>query len=126
MSCARFLVLLALLPAACGDSEPEPVAARAPAVGELLITQLYTTGAPPAGGTDHYFSDQFIELSNAASDPLDLSGVRVADVFGAAGEINDGMRPDSNGPPAPVLGEARGGTRGRAHTHRASHTRRRA
>ena len=76
-------------------AEPDEVPARAPLVGELLISQLYTSGAVPAGGTDHYFSDQFIELVNAAEVPLDLSGVRVADVHGAAGEINPGMSPDS-------------------------------
>ncbi len=89
---------LALL-GACAEpaevpDEPE-IPMRLPAVGELLVSQLYTTGAVPAGGTDHYFSDQFIELVNAADAPLDLSGVRVADVHGAAGEINPGMEPDS-------------------------------
>lgn len=81
------LLLLAL---ACGPGPAEP-----PLPGELLISQLYTSGASPAGGADHYFSDQFIELVNAADHPLDLAGVRIADVFGAAGEINAGMRPDS-------------------------------
>ncbi|MFT6821620.1 MAG: hypothetical protein ACJATT_005451 [Myxococcota bacterium] len=69
--------------------------AREPVVGELLISQLYTSGAAPDGGTDHYFSDQFIELVNTAEAPLDLSGIRIADVYGAAGEINSGMLPDS-------------------------------
>ena len=71
------------------------VPARAPLQGELLISQLYTSGAAPAGGTDHYYSDQFIELVNGTPDPLDLSGIRVADVFGSAGRINPGMAPDS-------------------------------
>lgn len=87
------LGMLALGLASCADKEPEP--ARPPLPGELLISQLYATGAAPAGGTDHYFSDQFIELVNAAQDPLDLSGVLLANAHGAAGEINPGMAPDS-------------------------------
>ena len=63
--------------------------------GELLISQLYTSGAAPAGGTDHYFGDQFIELVNASNTPLDLSGVGLANVYGTAGEINPGIVPDS-------------------------------
>ena len=88
---------LALLLAACASAapEPEPIPLRPPAVGDLLVTELYTSGAPPAGGTDHYFSDQFIELVNTTDGPLDLSGVLIADVEGSAGEINPGMSPDS-------------------------------
>lgn len=78
----------------CAAEVPE-LPARLPLQGDLLISQLYTSGALPASGTDHYFSDQFIELVNASSDPLDLSGIRVADVFGSAGVINPGMVPDS-------------------------------
>ncbi len=85
---------LALL-AAC-EPGPDPVVpARAPAAGEVLIEQLYTSGAVPAGGTDHYFSDQFIQLVNAAAAPLDLAGVMVANVHGSAGAINPGMEPNS-------------------------------
>lgn len=100
-SCSTSLFLLLVLGGSFGctsatpDEVPPEVPARAPLPGELLISQLYTSGAPPAGGTDHYYSDQFIEMVNTASDPLDLSGVRVADVYGSAGEINSGMNPDS-------------------------------
>lgn len=87
-------VTASLLLAGCAEPVAEEVPARPPTTGELLVSQLYTSGAEPAGGTDHYFSDQFVELVNAAEDPLDLSGVLVADVFGAAGEINPGMSPD--------------------------------
>jgi len=100
MHCSRYSNSLrwsgaaaALLLFGCAESEEVP--ARAPTAGDVLVSELYTTGAVPAGGTDHYFSDQFIELVNAASDPLDLSGIRIADVHGAAGEINPGMSPDS-------------------------------
>lgn len=77
-------------------ASPEPPVLPVPPVpGELLVSELYTSGAVPAGGTDHYFSDQFVELVNAAGHPLDLSGVRIADVFGVAGPINPGTTPDS-------------------------------
>ncbi len=79
---------------AATPTEPE-LEPRPPLAGELLVSELYTSGAVPAGGTDHYYADQFIELVNAAEGPLDLSGVYVADVYGAAGEINPGMEPDS-------------------------------
>ena len=83
-------IALGLLFSAC--AEPEP---RAVLPGDLLISQLYMTGAVPSGGTERYFSDQFIELVNTTGDPLDLSGLRIGDVYGAAGEINPGMQPDS-------------------------------
>lgn len=94
------LVLAPLFLSACSDTqnkseEPAELVARPPVPGELLVSQLYTSGAIPAGGTDHYYSDQFIELVNASNTPLDLSGVRIADVYGMAGEINPGSSPDS-------------------------------
>lgn len=90
------VLLLLLLSGSLGcEVEAPEIPARLPLQGDLLISQLYTSGASPASGTDHYYSDQFIELVNASSDPLDLSGIRVADVFGSAGEINPGMVPDS-------------------------------
>lgn len=102
-----FLALSHLLLQACSDtktdasassdtSEPAPeIPSRPPTAGELLVSQLYTSGAEPAGGTDHYYSDQFIELVNASDAPLDLSGIRIANVYGSAGAINPGMQPDS-------------------------------
>ncbi len=92
---AVFLLASLGLLGGCVEPDPEPGPAGAPELGELLISQLYTSGAEPAGGTDFYYSDQFIELVNAGDVPLDLSGIRVADVYGAAGEINPGMDPDS-------------------------------
>jgi len=84
------------------DSPPAPPEVVAPPVepvppvaGDLLIEELYYSGSPPGGGADHYFSDQFIELVNAADHPLDVSGVLVANVSGVAGAINPGMQPDS-------------------------------
>lgn len=77
----------------------DPADAEVPAVpadpGGLLIAQLYYAGAPAAGGADHYFSDQLVELVNTSAEPFDASGVMIADAFGAAGVINPGMEPDS-------------------------------
>jgi hypothetical protein len=85
---------------ACSTTDaPEPSDPAAPSprpgVGELLIEELYTAGAAPAGGADHYFNDQFVELINPTTRTLDLSGVKIGEVFGSAGEINAGMEPDS-------------------------------
>lgn len=89
------MILFALM--ACnGEPEPKaPVEPRPPVLGELLVSQLYTTGAPPNGGADHYYSDQFVELVNASDVPLEVGGLRVANVFGTAGAINQGTKPDS-------------------------------
>jgi hypothetical protein len=113
MGFARARVVLALLAgllaAACGaeesgdggggsggePAEPAPEPAIAPLAGELLIAELYYSGAVPRGGTDHYFSDQFVELVNASDHPLDLSGVMLGDAYGTAGPINPGTAPDS-------------------------------
>jgi hypothetical protein len=93
---------LALLGACTGSDDgpstvPDPVAPQpvAPVAGELLIEELYYSGAAPQGGTDHYYSDQFVELVNASDHPLDLSGVLIGDAFGVAGPINPGTSPDS-------------------------------
>ena len=90
-----FTLLLSACEATSPDGKQENLLPRPPEAGELLIAQLYTSGAAEAGGTDHYFADQFIELVNASNTPLDLSGVGVANVYGSAGEINPGMAPDS-------------------------------
>ncbi|MCA9563575.1 MAG: DUF4876 domain-containing protein, partial [Myxococcales bacterium] len=81
----------------CGDvgcqTNVEP--SRTPVLGDLLIEEIYYSGAPAQGGTDHYLSDQFIELVNTTDHVLDLSGVMIGDAYGAAGAINPGMSPDS-------------------------------
>ena len=84
----------------CGDVAPAPqpvpdLQPEPPLAGELLIEELYYSGAGPSGGTDHYFSDQFVELVNAADHPLDLSGVMIGDAYGVAGPINPGTTPHS-------------------------------
>ncbi len=77
------------------DTAKTPMPAVLPKLGDLLIEELYYSGAAPRGGTDHYFSDQFIELVNTTTQPLDLSGLLIGDAHGAAGAINPGMKPDS-------------------------------
>lgn len=86
--------MIVLLVLGC-KGEPTPEPAVEAAVGDLLIEELYYSGAVPAGGTDHYFADQFVELVNTTDAPLDLSGILVGEAFGAAGAINPGMEPDS-------------------------------
>jgi len=77
------------------DTGTPPLDPLPPQAGELLIEELYYSGAEPAGGTDHYYSDQFVELENTVDWPLDVSGVLIADVYGVSGEINPGTQPDS-------------------------------
>lgn len=87
-------VLLGL--SACSEPTSEaPSPPRAPEDGDLLIAQLYTTGAEESGGADHYYSDQFIEIVNTSQDTLEFEGLRIADVYGTSGKINPGNRPDS-------------------------------
>ncbi len=72
---------------------PEPEAVTAG--HRLLISQLSYCGAPPMGGTDHYYSDQFLEIVNADTVPLEIGGLLIGEVYGVAGAINVGMQPDS-------------------------------
>ena len=90
-------VLIALLVGCTStkDADSGVEAAPQPPDGRLLISELYYAGSPPAAGTDHYFSDQFIEIVNVSGEPVLLGGVMVGDVFGLAGEINRGDTPDS-------------------------------
>jgi len=78
-----------------GDSDTTVQDPEPPNVGELLIAELYYSGAAPQGGTDHYYSDQFVELVNTSDHPLDLAGVMLGDAYGVAGRINPGTQPDS-------------------------------
>lgn len=56
-------------------------------LGDLVIKEMYYTGSrTPSGGT--YFSDQFLELYNNATDTVYLDGLFIADAFGPAGQIN--------------------------------------
>lgn len=56
-------------------------------VGDLVIKEVYFTGSrTPSGGT--YFSDQFIEIYNNATDTIFTDGLLIADTYGPAGQIN--------------------------------------
>ena len=56
-------------------------------VGGLVIKEVYYTASrTPSGGT--YFSDQFIEIYNNATDTLYLDSLCIADAFGNSGLIN--------------------------------------
>ena len=69
------------------DTTPAPQPAVPPQKGDLLIEELYYSGPRPKGGTDHYFSDQFIELVNTTDHPLDLSGVMIGGTDRVEGEL---------------------------------------
>ncbi|MCU0646537.1 MAG: DUF4876 domain-containing protein [Gemmatimonadaceae bacterium] len=56
-------------------------------LGDLVIKEIYFTGSRTPTG-DTYFSDQFIELYNNATDTLYLDSLYIADVFGNSGQIN--------------------------------------
>ena len=73
-----------------GNSEQlEPV----PALGNLLIEEVYYSGSRPTGGIDRYYSDQFIELRNISEAPVQIGGLIIGDAPGASGAINFGDTP---------------------------------
>ncbi|NVB39878.1 DUF4876 domain-containing protein [Pseudenhygromyxa sp. WMMC2535] len=74
-----------------GEEDPEPSLPS----GRLVIDEVYFTGSPPAGGADHYYSDQFIALRNISDEPVAAGGLLIGDVFGLAGEINAGDQPNA-------------------------------
>ncbi len=61
--------------------------------GNLLIEEVYYSGAVPTAGIDRYYSDQFIELMNVADAPVMVGGLIIGDVPGLAGRINSGNTP---------------------------------
>ena len=81
-----------LLLGACGSptntQDSAHVLPPEPPAGRLLIEELYYAGSPPEAGTDHYFSDQFIELVNISDAPVEVGGLLVGDVYGVSGAIN--------------------------------------
>lgn len=61
-------------------------------LGDLVIKEVYYTGsATPSGGT--YFSDQFVEIYNNATDTIFLDGLLIGDAFGNSGQINPASLP---------------------------------
>ena len=67
----------------------EPV----PPMGNLLIEEVYYSGAVPTAGIDRYYSDQFIELVNTADAPVMVGGLILGDAPGSSGAINPGNEP---------------------------------
>ncbi|WP_353266036.1 DUF4876 domain-containing protein [Gemmatimonas sp.] len=56
-------------------------------LGDLVIKEVYYPASrTPSGGT--YFSDQFVEIYNNATDTVYADGLLIADAFGPAGQIN--------------------------------------
>ncbi|MCA6378541.1 MAG: DUF4876 domain-containing protein [Cytophagales bacterium] len=57
------------------------------AIGGLVIKEVYYTASKtPSGG--NYFSDQFVEIYNNATDTLYLDSLCIADIHGNSGLIN--------------------------------------
>ncbi|MEZ4321764.1 MAG: DUF4876 domain-containing protein [Myxococcota bacterium] len=83
--------------AGCSGASPTPPVEAPPEApaGRLRIDEVYYSGAAPAAGVDHYFSDQFVRLVNLSDVPVAAGGVLVGDAFGLAGAINGGDVPDS-------------------------------
>ena len=61
--------------------------------GNLLIEEVYYSGAVPTAGIDRYYSDQFIELENISEAPVMVGGLIIGDAPGLAGGINSGNSP---------------------------------
>jgi hypothetical protein len=61
-------------------------------LGDLVIKEVYYTGSKtPSGG--NYFSDQFVEIYNNATDTVFLDGLLIGDAFGNSGQINPASLP---------------------------------
>jgi hypothetical protein len=75
------------------DRAPAVVRLAAPRLGGLVIREFYYTGARGVTPDAHYFSDQFVEVTNNATEPLSVGGLLIADLDGASGPINPGTRP---------------------------------
>ena len=105
MAIHRFLLpCLAILVSCSGDEgtkldpiafdtgELLPLEPLSPA-GNLLIEEVYYSGAVPVAGIDRYYSDQFIELVNIADAPVMIGGLILGDAPGLSGSINPGNAP---------------------------------
>ena len=76
-----------------GDTGEIGLAEPLGASGNLLIEEVYYSGAVPTAGIDRYYSDQFIELVNTAAAPVMVGGLIIGDAPGLAGAINTGNTP---------------------------------
>ena len=75
------------------DSGESGVAEPVGPIGNLLIEEVYYSGAVPTSGIDRYYSDQFIELMNTADVPVMVGGLIIGDAPGVSGAINPGDTP---------------------------------
>lgn len=75
------------------DFSPATLRLTAPRLGGLVIREFYYTGARGTTPGAHYFSDQFVEVCNNATEPIDVAGLCIADIDGPSGPINPGTRP---------------------------------
>ena len=67
------------------DSGEETWVEPLPPMGNLLIEEMYYSGAVPTAGIDRYYSDQFIELVNIADAPVMVGGLLLGDAHGSSG-----------------------------------------
>ena len=56
--------------------EADPVSPH----GVLKIEQVYYAGSVPTAGIDRYYGDQFIQLTNTGTAPVQLGGVLIGDM----------------------------------------------
>lgn len=70
-----------------GGSAGAPVGP--PTVGKLVIEEVFYAGSP--GLVEHTFNDQFIDVRNDSDGLINVDGLLLGDVYGAAGEINPGQ-----------------------------------
>ena len=94
------LALLALSQLGCQgpgneDSGDTSAVEPLPPMGNLLIEEVYYSGAVPTAGIERYYSDQFIELENIADAPVMLGGLILGDAPGISGAINSGSGPEN-------------------------------
>lgn len=61
-------------------------------VGGLVFKEVYYTGSKTSSG-GMYFSDQFMEIYNNATDTIYLDSLCIADVYGVSGLINPNNAP---------------------------------
>lgn len=74
------------------DASALALTLQGPALGGLIVRELYYSGSPGVGG-NHYFSDQFVALYNNGTETVFADGLCIADAHGPAGAINPGTAP---------------------------------
>ncbi len=75
------------------EDSGEPMVEALPPQGNLLIEEVYYSGAVPTAGIDRYYADQFLELVNIADAPVMVGGLLLGDAYGISGGLNPGDAP---------------------------------